>query len=448
MPSNGEGGAITIVGVVITRRRIFRDISLKHLSTPEQLDEVMHVTTPAGWLALVTLGVLIAFGIGLSIIGTVPEKVSAKGIVISPGGVVDVISSAQGLVTKFLMGPGDWVESGQIIANVAQPEIEAELKEAEAELAQARTQFGTFTHFQEKDFALQRNAIASAREQLQQQKIFLADRLKWQSEREAIEADLLKKGLTETRRVVESKIAINSTKEAYANTEKAIKQLGLDEEKLVLVSVKSISDQNEQVASQARKVEKIANMLNRNINLVSPYSGYIVEFKVNAGEVVDHGRVLFSMLPQSSPTKAGKARRGVDDLVVKVYVKPEDGKKIAVGMAAQVSPSTVKREEYGFMEGTVTDVAPIPSTEEGIQRMLKNRQLVQELTGGGAPFEVSVHLTPDPASHNGYKWSSSAGPWIEIDPGTLAAATITIRQIHVISLLIPALERLFERHSP
>ncbi|CAK0758766.1 hypothetical protein CCP1ISM_860002 [Azospirillaceae bacterium] len=163
--------------------------------------------------------------------------------------------------------------------------------------------------------------------------------------------------------------------------------------------------------------------------------------------MVDHGRVLFSMLPQNRHAVNGTIGRGTDDLVLKVYVKPADGKKIAVGMMAQVSPSTVKREEYGFMEGIVTGVAPIPSTEEGIQRMLKNRQLVQELTGGGAPFEVTVHLNLDPASHNGYKWSSSAGPWIEINPGTLADATITIREIHIISLLIPALEHLFERRS-
>lgn len=426
---------------------MFRDVSLKHLSTPEQLDEVMRVTTPAGWLALATLGVLVATGVVLSVIGTVPVKVSAKGIVISPGGVVDVISSTRGLVMKFLMGPGDRVESGQIVATVAQPEIEAELKEAQAELAQARTQADSFARFQEKEFAIQRNAMSSAREQLAQQKVFLADRLRWQTEREVIETALLNKGLTEARRVIESRIAINATKEAYANTDKSIKQLGLDEEKLLLTKDKNANEQSEHIASLARKVAKITEHLNRNINLISPYSGSIVEFKVNAGEVVDHGRVLFSMLPQSHPATDGPAGRGPDDLVVKVYVRPEDGKKIAIGMVAQVSPSTVKREEYGFIEGIVIGVAPIPSTEEGIQRMLKNRQLVQELTGGGAPFEVSVRLDLDPNSHDGYKWSSSPGPWTEINPGTLAEATITIRKIHVISLLIPALEQMFERHS-
>jgi HlyD family secretion protein len=427
---------------------MFRKVSLEHLSSPEQLDDVMRVTTPTGWLALATLGVLTASGLALSVVGTAPEKVSAKGIVISPGGVVDVISATQGLVIRFLSGPGDWVGEGRIVANVAQPEIEAELKEAEAELIQARSRGDSFSRFQERDFALQRDAMASAREQLGQQKVFLAERLRWQVEREGIEAGLLKKGLTETRRVIDSRMAINATKETYADTEKSIKQLSLDEEKLILKRDMNANEQKENIASLDRRVEKITERLRRNINIISPYSGYITEFKVNAGEVVDHGRVLFSMLPQSRPAKDGQFGRGHDDLVVKIYVKPADGKKIAVGMAAQVSPSTVKREEYGFMAGRVIGVAPIPSTEEGIQRMLKNRQLVQELTGGGAPFEVTVGLDLDAASHSGYKWSSSAGPWVEINPGTLAEASITIREIHLISLLIPAFEQMFERHSP
>ncbi|CAK0757058.1 NHLP bacteriocin system secretion protein [Azospirillaceae bacterium] len=428
---------------------MFREVSLKHLSSPEQLDEAMCVTTPIGWLALTTLGALIITALVLSIVGAVPERISGKGILISPGGVVDVISSTQGQITHFLVKPGDWIESGQIVANTAQPEIESELKEAQAELAQARVHFEKFIEFQKKDFALQMDAIYSTRTQLNQQKKFLTDRVHWLSERDVIEEGLLKKGLTEARRVIENKISINNAKEALANGEKQIKQLTLDEEKMTLNREKGESEQKEHIAIIERKVKKLAEKLYRNVNIVSPYSGHIVEFKVNDGEVVDNGRVLFSMLPQSRRGVQGeKSVRTVDDLMVKLYVKPEDGKKITAGMAAQVSPSTVKREEYGFIEGVVTSVAPIPSTEEGIQRMLKNRQLVQELTGGGAPFEVSVQLNLDPRSHNGYKWSSSSsGPWIDIHPGTLAEATITIRHIRLITLLIPAFERLFENHS-
>ena len=34
---------------------LFRQAALKRLSTPEQLDRALHVTTPKGWVALVAL---------------------------------------------------------------------------------------------------------------------------------------------------------------------------------------------------------------------------------------------------------------------------------------------------------------------------------------------------------------------------------------------------------
>ncbi len=431
-------------------KRIFREVSLKHLSTPEQIDDVIRVTSPAGWLALGALALLMAVGIVLSIIGTVPEKVVAKGILISPGGVVDVISSTQGQVTKFLVTPGDWVASGQVIAHVAQPDIASELKTAEAELAGYRSEYTKFLDFQHRGLFLQKESLAHRRGEMSQQLVFIQERLKWLQEREQIDIGLFAKGLIERKRVIETKISINESKEELEKTQNILKQIDFDQENITMAAEKEVLDRAARLAALERKADATRDRLKRNTDLVSPYSGYIVEFKINAGEVVDTGRALFSMLPQAQIPMLDKDSheiRRTGELVGRLYVKPEDGKKIRVGMAVQISPSTVKREEFGFIEGTVSHVASIPSTQEGIQRMLKNQQLVQELTGGGAPFEVAVDLSLDPHSHNGYKWSSSAGPWIEINSGTLVDAGITVRSLHLISLIIPAFENLFEQHS-
>ncbi|MBF0130038.1 MAG: hypothetical protein HQL33_08590 [Alphaproteobacteria bacterium] len=77
-------------------------------------------------------------------------------------------------------------------------------------------------------------------------------------------------------------------------------------------------------------------------------------------------------------------------------------------------------------------------------RTLKNKALVQELSGGGAPFEVSVELKRDPNSPSGFLWSSSRGPEVDINSGTLCEGTLTVREVRLISLVIPALEQLFE----
>lgn len=420
-------------------RQIFRQTSLDQLSTPEQLDQVMHVTSSAAWVALTALFALVAAGLVWSFIGTVPVKVTGRGILISPGGVLDVISSSQGRITRFLVVPGDWVESGTVVAHVAQPDIESQVDVARAEAAEAQNQLRRIMDFQQRERAAQSSFLAQKRAVLAQERSFLEDRLKWLYEREIVDAELTAKGLIARNRVVDTKIEINTTKEKAARAANEIKRLDLEESNLALLKEKEQVEQKLKIAGIQRKQETTQDALKRKGELISPYSGRIVEFKVNAGEVIESGRALFSMLPQAN------SDRHRTDLVAELYVRPEDGKKVQPGMMVQISPSTVKREEYGFMEGTVTDVATIPSTEEGMLRKLKNKQLAQQLSGGGAPFEVAVRLSLDPRSRNGFKWSSSAGPETEINPGTLAEGTITVRRVHIIGLLIPLFERLFER---
>lgn len=421
-------------------RQIFRQTSLDHLSTPEQLDQVMRVTAPAAWATLAALFTLVAGSLVWSFIGTVPVKVTGRGILISPGGVLDVISSSQGRITKFLVLPGDWVEAGNVVALVAQPDIENLLEVARAETAEAESQLRKLMEFQQRERAVQSGYLTQKRAVLAQELGFLEDRLKWLREREAIDKDLTAKGLIIRSRVIDTKIEINGAKEKAARAVNEIKRLELDESNLAIVKEKERIEQQLKIAAIQRKQETAQEVLKRRGELVSPYSGRIVEFKVNAGEVVESGRALFSMLPG-----ADKHRM---ELIAELYVRPEDGKKIHPGMTVQISPSTVKREEYGFIEGVVAHVATIPSTEEGMLRKLKNKQLVQQLSGGGAPFEIAVRLSLDPKSRNGFKWSSAGGPDTEINPGTLAEGTITVRRIHLIGLLIPLFERLIAPSPP
>jgi HlyD family secretion protein len=75
--------------------------------------------------------------------------------------------------------------------------------------------------------------------------------------------------------------------------------------------------------------------------------------------------------------------------------------------------------------------------------VLKNQQLVNALSAGGAPFEVDVELLRDPNAPSGYLWSSAPGPVTTISPGTLTHGTVWIRRLRLIEFAIPALRRLF-----
>ena len=49
---------------------IFREKSLKKVSSPEQMDEYIRVTTPSVWIALIALALLLAGFLIWSIFGT------------------------------------------------------------------------------------------------------------------------------------------------------------------------------------------------------------------------------------------------------------------------------------------------------------------------------------------------------------------------------------------
>ena len=72
----------------------------------------------------------------------------------------------------------------------------------------------------------------------------------------------------------------------------------------------------------------------------------------------------------------------INDLEAILYVSPMDGQNIRPGMDAQILPSTVKKEEAGYMLGVVTSVGEHPSTAQDMLRTLGSNELVQVLSAG------------------------------------------------------------------
>ena len=59
---------------------LFRKSSLEKLSSPEQLDKAITVSTPVSWLALIGITAIIGAVVVWSILGSLPTIVSAQGI--------------------------------------------------------------------------------------------------------------------------------------------------------------------------------------------------------------------------------------------------------------------------------------------------------------------------------------------------------------------------------
>jgi hypothetical protein len=61
---------------------VFRKVALERLSSPEQLDQLIQITTPKGWLALFGLLLMIATAVLWALFGSVPTQVAGQAVLI------------------------------------------------------------------------------------------------------------------------------------------------------------------------------------------------------------------------------------------------------------------------------------------------------------------------------------------------------------------------------
>ena len=101
------------------KKEIFRKVSLERLSSPEQLDMLTRVTTSTGWLALVVLGAILAMALVWGFWGSIPIKVRGQGILLSQGGITNVVTLGAGQVTEVVVQANDYVRRGQVVARIA-----------------------------------------------------------------------------------------------------------------------------------------------------------------------------------------------------------------------------------------------------------------------------------------------------------------------------------------
>ncbi len=68
------------------QNQLFRKVSLERLSSPEQLDQLMTLTNPRGWLGLLGVFALLGALVLWSFFGLVTTKIDASGVIIEGNG--------------------------------------------------------------------------------------------------------------------------------------------------------------------------------------------------------------------------------------------------------------------------------------------------------------------------------------------------------------------------
>jgi HlyD family secretion protein len=414
------------------KNKLFRKVALDRLSSPEQLDTMVQIVTLKSWLMVAPLIALVVLAILWGIFGSIPSKVTGKALLIQRGGLSDITSGSTGRITAMKVNVGDTVSVGQMVAVLAQPEQVDKINSLEGRLAELQRQDKELQSQISRSKTLSNSFLAQQRAAVEGQITATKNRAQVLQKRVETQRLLLKQGLITDQTLLNSQNELASAQLEIENAKSQLQQVSLrsaEDDKRATQEINVILNQ---ISETRRTLDGLKFNLQQSAQIKSSYAGRVIEIKAGSGTLVTQGAAIATVEPVLS---------GNSDIEAVIYIRAAEGKKIKVGMEAQIVPSTVTREEYGFMIAKVSYVSEYASTEDSMLAILQNRQMVQELSGGAVPIEIRAKLLPG-NTPSGFKWSSEMGPDFKIGAGTLGSAEIVVYKQAPITLVIPFLKKI------
>ncbi|MEQ8323099.1 MAG: NHLP bacteriocin system secretion protein [Vicingaceae bacterium] len=413
--------------------KVFRKEVLEKLQSPDRLNEMVQITSPRSWLALIGIAGILLSLIVWGFMGSIPESVNGRGILIQHGGVIEVASSGSGAVNQIIAREGDRVEAGDAVAYLFIPELELQISSTSKKLEDLNGYYNELTNFDQKDLAMRRE-LTRQKIQLQQQIIESNELLiNFYDEKIAQEKILLDEKLITKETLMRTQDDFFKIQQQNEALKRELQSIDLDMFETEQQRKAEEKNIKLQIFEWERKLDELKAMLDLSGTIKSPVSGRVIELLANTGNQITSGTVIMRVEQRSKDEK----------LEAIVYVGGTEGKRIEPGMKVKLAPSTVEVEEYGFIWGTVTYVSEYPSSYQGIVRVLGNEHLAQSfLTTNSPPIAVRLSLDKDSSTFSGFKWTSGDGPPTKIRTGTICQTRIEVDESTPLELLFVKFNRL------
>ena len=404
---------------------IFRKTSLERLSSPEQLDTIMRVTGAKRWLALAGMFLILGVAVIWGYAGTIDTKVGGSGVIVRTGTVLNVVTAGAGLVTGIKVNLGDQVKADQVVATVSDQEMLEKIHLANAAVEEARAERERNLLLRQHGAQLQVEALARDQANAQREIQELGEQAKIATDQIGVDNQLLTKGLITRQQTLQDQQKLVEIKGQIETLQAKIKRIEADQYTARTDPERFDEEMKARIGDLERNLAGLENQMALQSNVESSYDGQVIEMKAVPGSLVAAGSPILSIQPQGNT------------LEVLVYLPSLQSKAVQMGMEAEISPSTVKREEFGFIRGKVIYVGEFPASFDALMRNFQNETLVRSIMAGGPVTELRVTLKRDPKTMSGYQWSSSRGPAITISSGTLCTVEVITRHQPPVSLLFP-----------
>ncbi|NIM48267.1 MAG: NHLP bacteriocin system secretion protein [Gemmatimonadales bacterium] len=404
---------------------MFRPAALQRLLNPERLDTLMQVTSTKGWIGLGGLGAVLIAAIVWGFLGRLPDTVSGRGVILREGGLYGIQALGQGPLIEMTAPLGSRVDSGQVVARIAQPQLDLSIRRVRTQLEAARANRADIVSRLDRSTRLELATLDQQRRQLEQSRAESEARISYLDERVRAEEEALELGLI-TGDVYQATVAQRAAaRDQLISAQVQLEQLAGREVVLETENVQRVFNLDAEIRRLEGQLALEQQRLKDESEIRSPYVGVVVEHLVDAGEAVNPGQMILNIELLDRPFK--------------VFLFAAEGKRILSGMRVQLLPDGIRSEEFGFIIGTVRSVSQTPLSPTGMNRVLRNDALVSLFRGSGGAHLVEVEVELDPTTASGFRWTTRDGPDLRFGSGTVLYGTVTVRQQAPITLVIPKL---------
>jgi HlyD family secretion protein len=368
--------------MVTTNHNLFRKKALERAASPEQLDQVIQLVRPHHWLPLAAFSSLMAAGIAWSIMGRIPITVAGQGVLTYPSTVVDIQSFGAGQLSHVNVKVGDFVKKGAVLATIAQPDLENQLRLQQMKLTELTAQSHTARSLQTNRSGIVDEVTTQQRQNLQNQVQLaqgmvpkLKDRLdRWQW--------LKNQGATSSKEVLKVQQEYLQATAKAAELSSSLRELDVKKPQQIEQDYQTTSNLQNQVQEVKRQIAQLKGQLKQNSQIIAQRNGQIIEMTVSPGQILTAGARVATL----------EAREPSAKLVGLSYFANGEGKQIQPGMKVEMTLTSVQRERFGSIVGTVSSISSQPVTPEGVAKLTGNSTLAQSLMGQDSKIQISADL--------------------------------------------------------
>lgn len=410
----------------------FRSEALSELSAPEQLDKLIQVVSPRGWIALLSFYILLISLIIWGIFGSIPSRVEGKGVLLAENGSIynAVAPPGGGRIEDITTSQGQLIKKGDVIAHLERPDLVDKLQLSKDYVTKLKQEQAELIHTAESELQARHIHVSQQKQMLDNTLQSESKNLKEIEGLLELKETYFKKGLVPLQEIESTRRDYYSTRDKTQQLQVQSTQLTTQEDDFKEQWRQRLKDKELLILGEELKISNMASEIQISKTVTSPADGIIISINTAVGKIVSEGASVASI------TTLGE---GLDALV---FMLPHEGQRVSSGMQALITPTTIEKEEYGSMAGKVLSVSEFPEAAETLIALLHNKELANQFVNSGAPIGIRLRIARDPNTFSGYKWSSSQGPNKKILPGTLADVRITVREQPPMTLIIPAFKKL------